>query len=45
MKQKELNKKSDKELLSLKKQLEFDLTKTRGAWGSETVKNKEARII
>ena len=45
MKQKELNKKSDKELLRLKKQLEMDLVKANCSWGSENVKNKEAKIL
>ncbi len=43
MKQKEINKKSDEDLLKFKKDLELDLAKASG--GSETVKNKEAKII
>lgn len=45
MKQKEINKKSDKDLLRLKKDLEMNLTKAYCSWGSETVKNKEAKIL
>lgn len=45
MKQKELNEKSDKNLFKLKKQLEIDLVKSIGAFGSENVRNKEAKII
>jgi len=45
MKQKELSKKSDKDLLRLKKELEMNLIKAKGNWGSEMVKNKEARIM
>lgn len=44
MKQKELNKKSDNDLLRLKKDLEMDLVKANSS-GSELVKNKEAKII
>lgn len=44
MKQKELNKKSDKDLLKLKKNLEMNLIKASSS-GSELVKNKEAGII
>ncbi len=45
MKSKELNNKSDNDLLKLKRELEFNLTKAHSEWGAETVKNKEARII
>ncbi len=43
MKQKELNKKSDKELIRLRKTLEMDLIKANA--GSENIKNKEAKIV
>ena len=44
MKQKDLNKKSDIDLLKLKKNLEMDLIKANSS-GSELVKNKEAKIM
>ena len=45
MKQKELRKKSDKDLLKLKNQLKLDKIKASCSWGSELVKNKEAKIM
>ncbi len=44
MKQKDLNKKSDKDLLTMKKNLEMDLIKASST-GAENVKNKEAKIV
>ncbi len=41
MKIKELRKKSDKELIQMKKDLEFDRTKASTYWGIGLVKNKD----
>ncbi len=43
MKQKELRKKSDEELLKLKRDLEFD--KIKAICGSENMKTKEAKKV
>ncbi len=45
MKQKDIRKKSDENLLRFKKDLEFNKVKASCNWGSELVKNKEAKII
>lgn len=44
MKPKELRKLSDKELIKLKKDLEYNLMKSKSAWSSEKIKNKEIGI-
>ena len=45
MKQKDIRKKSDGDLLRFKKDLEFNKVKASSNWGSELVKNKEAKIL
>ena len=44
MKQQDLNKKSDKNLIRLKKELEIELIKASCNWSSEKAKSKEAGI-
>lgn len=44
MKTNELRKKSDKELLKLKKELEFSKIKASSIWGAGKVKDKEVGI-
>ena len=45
MKFKEMNKLSDKELIKMKKELEFAQVKASSVWGRDKVKDKEAGII
>jgi len=45
MKFKEMNKLSDKELIKMKKELEFAQVKASSLWGMGKIKDKEAGII